>query len=161
MTERTRLYVETTVVSYLVARPSRDVIVAGHQQTTHDWWQRRSRDSELCISQLVIEEAASGDRQAVENRLAILEKMTVLEIADQAVELAEVLVRGQALPAKAGNDALHIAVAAVHRVPFLVTWNCRHLANAVLRKRIEALCAEQGFAAPVICTPEELLEVDG
>ncbi len=160
MTERTRLYIETTVVSYLVARPSRDVIAAGHQHTTLDWWQRRSRDSELCISQLVIEEAASGDPQAVEDRLAILEKMTVLEIADQAVELAEVLVRGQALPAKAGNDALHIAVAAVHQVPFLVTWNCRHLANAVLRKRIEALCAEQGFAAPVICTPEELLEVD-
>lgn len=160
MTQRTRLYIETTIVSYLVARPSRDLIVAGHQQTTHEWWQRRCDDSEMCMSQLVIQEASSGDPQAVHERLAILETMTLLEIPDRAVELAEFLVRHQALPEKAGNDALHIAVAATHRVPFLVTWNCRHLANAALRKRIETLCAAQGFAGPVICTPEELMELE-
>lgn len=160
MTDRTRLYVETTVVSYLVARPSRDLIVAGHQQATHDWWQRHSNRFEMCVSQLVVQEAASGDPQAAQERLTILDTMTLLEIPERAVELAETLVRRQALPARAVNDALHIAVAATHQVPFLVTWNCRHLANAALRRRIDALCAAHGFAAPVICTPEELMEVD-
>ncbi len=84
--------------------------------------------------------------------------MTVLEIKEAAVELAEALVQAGALPAKAGNDALHIAIAAVHRIPYLLTWNCRHLANATMRAQIESVCAGRGFAAPIICTPEEMME---
>ncbi len=116
------VYVETTFVSYLTARPSRDLIVAGHQQVTHDWWDTRLGDYELCVSQLVLREAADGDPQAAQERLDVLATMTMLEIKEKAVELAEELVQSGALPARAGNDALHIAVAAIHRIPYLLTW---------------------------------------
>src|SRR5437879_9608996 len=154
-----RVYIETTVVSYLTGRPSRDLIVAGHQQITHDWWDTRRQDYELCVSQLVLQEAGDGDPQAAQERLDVLATMSVLEIKEEAVELAEELVQAGALPATAGNDALHIAVAASHRVPYLLTWNCRHLANATMRAQIEAVCASKGFKAPIICTPEEMMEV--
>jgi predicted nucleic acid-binding protein len=154
-----RIYIETTFVSYLTARPSRDLIVAGHQQITHDWWDSRRGDYELCVSELVLQEAGDGDPQAAQERLDVLAKMTVLEIKEEAVELAEELVRAGALPAKAGNDALHIAVAAIHRIPYLLTWNCRHMANATLRTQIERVCVGKGFKAPIICTPEELTGV--
>jgi hypothetical protein len=153
-----RVYIETTIVSYLTARPSRDLIVAGHQQITRDWWDTRREDYEFCVSQLVIQEAGDGDVQAAQERLELLATMTMLEIKEEAVSLAEELVRAEALPAKAGNDALHIAVAAIHLVPYLLTWNCRHMANATMRAQIEAVCAGQGFKAPIICTPEEMME---
>lgn len=153
-----RVYIETTVVSYLTARPSRDLIVAGHQQITHDWWDTRCRDYEFCVSQLVFQEAGNGDPQAAQERLAVLATMTLLEITEEAISLAEELVLAGALPAKAENDAVHIAVAAVHRVPYLLTWNCRHMANAVMRIQIEGVCASRAFKAPIICTPEEMME---
>jgi hypothetical protein len=134
------------------------LIVAGHQQITHDWWETRRGDYELCVSQLVLQEAGDGDPQMVEERLAILATMTVLAIEDSAVELAEALVQARAMPPKAGNDALHIAVASIHRIPYLLTWNCRHLANARSRAQIERVCASKGFTAPIICTPEEMME---
>ena len=154
-----RVYIETTFVSYLTARPSRDLIVAGHQQITHDWWDARRGDYELCVSQLVLQEAGDGDPQAGQERLDVLTTMTLLEIKEEAVELAEELVQAGALPTKAGNDALHIAVAAIHRVPYLLTWNCRHMANATMRAQIEGVCARKGFKAPIICTPEEMMGV--
>jgi predicted nucleic acid-binding protein len=154
-----RVYIETTVVSYLTARPSRDLIVAGHQQLTHEWWNHCRANYELCVSQLVLQEAGEGDAVAAQERLEVLAAMTVLEITEEAVVLAEELVQIGVLPSKAGNDALHIAVAAIHRVPFLLTWNCRHLANATIRRQIEAVFARKGRIAPIICTPEELNEV--
>jgi len=154
-----RVYIETTFVSYLTARPSRDLIVAGHQQITHDWWDTRRADYELCVSQLVFQEAGEGDLRAVRERLDVLAPMTVLEINEEAVELAEELVQAGALPVKAGNDAMHIAIAAIHRVPYLLTWNCRHMANATMRVQIESICARKGFKASIICTPEEIIEV--
>ena len=84
--------------------------------------------------------------------------MTMLEIKEEAVTLAEELVRAGALPVKAENDALHIAMAAIHRVPYLLTWNCRHMANATMRTQIEAVCASKGYKAPIVCTPEEMME---
>ncbi len=154
-----RVYIETTFVGYLTARRSRDLIVAGHQQITHDWWDTRRDNFELCVSQLVLQEAGDGDRQAAQERLVVLGAMTILEITQEALELAEELVQAGALPAKAGNDALHIAVAATHRVPYLLTWNCRHMANAAMRTQIESVCAANGYKAPIICTPEEMMEV--
>ena len=154
-----RIYIETTFVSYLTARPSRDLIVAGHQQITREWWDTRRASYELCVSQLVLQEAGDGDAQAAQERLEVLATMTMLEIKEEAVELAEVLVQAGAFPAKAENDALHIAVAAIHRVPYMLTWNCRHMANATMRAQIEVVCASKGFKAPIICTPEELMEV--
>jgi hypothetical protein len=134
-----RVYIETTFVSYLTARPSRDVVFAGHQ--------------------LVLDEAGAGDRQAAEERLEVLNDMAILETTPEALALAKELIHHGALPAKAADDALHIAIAATNGVHFLLTWNCRHLANATMRPSIEAVCAARGLKAPIICTPEELLEV--
>lgn len=155
-----RVYIETTFVSYLTARPSRDVVIAGHQQTTHEWWDTQRDRYELCVSQLVLQEAGAGDHQAAQERLDVLQSMIFLETTAEALALAKVLIQAGALPAKAGDDALHIAVAAAHGVPYLLTWNCRHLANAAMRPMIESACASKGLKAPIICTPEELLETN-
>ncbi len=153
-----RVYIETTFVSYLTARPNRDVVIAGHQQTTHEWWDGRRHSYELCTSQLVLQEAAAGDPQAAQERLVILQAVTLLETTVEALVLVKELIQAGALPAKAADDALHIAIAAMNGIPFLLTWNCRHLANATMRPMIEAVCAAKGIKAPIICTPEELLE---
>ena len=153
-----RVYIETTVVSYLTARPNRDVVIAGHQQITHEWWDTRRESYELCVSQLVRKEAGAGDSQAAQERLEVLKTMTLLATSDKALDLAKELIQAGALPAKAADDALHIAVAAMNGIPYLLTWNCRHLANATMRPLIENVCAGKGFKAPIICTPEELLE---
>src|SRR5262245_51035798 len=153
-----RVYIETTVISYMTARPSRDVVIAGHQQITHEWWETRRKNYELCVSQLVLGEAGAGDPQAAQERLDVLKPVTLLKTTDEALDLAKELINAGALPAKAADDAVHIAVAAQNGVPFLLTWNCRHLGNATMRPVIESVCAAKGLKAPIICTPEELLE---
>ena len=153
-----RVYIETTIVSYLTARSNRDVVIAGHQQVTHEWWDTRRASYELCISQLVLKEAGAGDLKASQERLEVLKEMVLLETSREALELAKELIQAGALPAKAADDALHIAVAAINGIPFLLTWNCRHLANATMRPMIESVCMGRGLRAPIICTPEELLE---
>lgn len=157
---RKRVYIETTFVSYLIARPSRDVVIAGHQQITHEWWDTRRESYELYVLQLVLQEAAAGDSQAAQERLAVLQTMTFLETTTAALALAKELIQAGALPVKAGDDALHIAIAGTHGVPYLLTWNCRHMANAAMRPLIESVCARMGLKAPIICTPEELLETE-
>lgn len=152
-----RVYIETTVVSYLTARPNRDVVIAGHQQITHEWWDTRREGYELCISQLVRREAGAGDTQAAQQRLEVMKAMTLLETSEKALDLAKELIHSGALPAKAADDALHIAVAAMNGIPYLMTWNCRHLANATMRPVIESVCEANGVSTPIICTPEELL----
>src|SRR5260370_3727955 len=128
-----RAYVETTVVRYLTARPNRDVVIAGHQQITHEWWDTRRTSNELCVSQLVLDEAGAGDAVAAQERLLVLQPVLVLETTAEALDLAKELLQEGAMPAKAANDALHIAVSAAKAIPYLLTWNCRHLANAVMR----------------------------
>lgn len=154
-----RVYIETTFVSYLTARPSCDVVIAGHQQSTHEWWDQSRADYELCTSQLVLQEAGAGDPQAAQDRLVILKAMTLLDTTEEAVMLADELMRARALPEKAADDALHIAVAAHQKISYLLTWNCRHMANATMRPVIEAVCASKGYKVPIICTPEELRKV--
>ena len=154
-----RVYIETTFVSYLTARPSRDVVVAGHQQSTHEWWDQSRVDFELCTSQLVLQEAGAGDPQAAQERLVILKAMILLDTTEAAIILAEELVRSHSLPEKAADDALHIAIAAHQKIPYLLTWNCRHMANATMRSAIEAVCTSKGYKVPIICTPEELKKV--
>jgi predicted nucleic acid-binding protein len=153
-----RVYIETTFISYLKARPSRDVVTVAHQQITQEWWESRRGKFELCVSEVVLQEAAAGDPQAAQARLEVLRPMTFLDTTAAALDPAKDLVRAGALPEKAARDALHIAIAATQGVPYLVTWNCRHLANATMRPLIESVCAGKGFKAPIICTPEELME---
>jgi hypothetical protein len=155
---RGKVYVETSVVSYLTSRLSRDLIVAGHQQITQEWWANHRDKFELFVSQTVLEEAAVGDQEAAQQRLSAIENLPLLEITEEALALAKDLVYLGPLPEKAEVDALHIAIAVTNRVDYLLTWNCKHLANAALRSRIERVCRAQGYDPIVICTPEELLE---
>jgi len=152
------VYVETSVISYLASRPARDLIVAAHQELTREWWEERSGRFELVISELVEQEAGAGDPAASRSRLAALEGIAILALSDEAVSLAEHLVDEGPIPREAAADALHIAVAAVNGIDYLLTWNCKHLANAWLRVQIASLLEGAGYACPVICTPEELLE---
>ena len=155
---KSKLYLETTIPSYLTAWPSRDLIVAGHQQITKEWWRRRRGDFNLHISQLVLDEAADGDPQAAADRLTVLAGFTVLQLTDEARELTKELLRAAALPPKAATDAAHIALAATSGMNFLMTWNCTHINNAAMLSRIELVCSEAGYQCPVICSPEELME---
>lgn len=154
---KSKVYIETTIPSYLTAWPSRDLIKAAQQQATREWWQTRDR-FELLVSQLVIEEASGGDPQAAAERLKVLEGLPVLRASDEATAPAQRLVNEGTLPKTAGADALHIALAVSGGVEYLLTWNCRHIANAAMRSRIEAVCRTSGYEPPVICTPVELME---
>lgn len=151
-----RVYIETTVVSYLTARQSRDLVVAAHQQVTAEWWQLGRRKFDLFVSQSVISEAAAGDPAAAERRLAALSDLGLLDIDRQVEALAQKLVAEGVVPERAAEDALHIATATVHRMDYLLTWNCRHIANAEIRRQLRTLVSEEGYSLPVICTPEEL-----
>jgi hypothetical protein len=152
-----RVYLETTIPSYLTAWPSRDLIIAGHQQLTQEWWRTRRNEFELYISQFVLDEASAGDAQAAQERLAILNPLPLLDISDAVPELASAILQSGIIPAKAARDAAHIAVSAVHGIDFLLTWNCAHIANAQIVKKVQAICAQHGFPCPLICTPEELM----
>ena len=152
-----KVYLETTIISYLTARPSRDLVMAANQETTHEWWTGCRDGFDLYISQLVFEEAGAGDIDAAHRRIETLRGIVRLDITDQTTILGKKLVNGIPLPAKARADALHIAVAAINGMDYLLTWNCSHIANAVLRPRIEAICREAGCEPPIICTPLELL----
>jgi len=153
-----KVYIETTIVSYLAARPSRDLITAAHQQVTQEWWENRRTDFDLFVSQLVIQEASAGDEQAVQRRLQVLEGFPLLELNEQAVVLARMLIDEGTLSPQAAGDALHIAIATVHGMDYLLTWNLKHLANATIRNAITVACRARDYEPPVICTPEELLE---
>jgi hypothetical protein len=154
-----RVYVETTVVSYLAAEPSGDLIQAAHQQATRLWWAGRHR-FELFASRAVVAEAARGNPIAAARRLEALQSIPSLEFGRDVTALARGLMQSGALPLKARMDAAHVAVAAVNGMDFLVTWNLRHLANAALRGKIEEACRAAGTVPPVICTPEELMEAE-
>ena len=155
-----RAYIETTVVSYLTAWPSRDVVIAGNQQTTRDWWRDAADRFELVASELVINEAGAGDAGAARGRLAILDSLTLLDATEEAGELAQQLVQSGVIPQTKAEDAAHIAIAVTNGVDYLVTWNCRHIANATMRSRIERVCREAGYEPTIICTPEELVRPD-
>ena len=155
-----KAYIETTVVSYLTARPSRDVVIAGHQQVTRDWWRSAADRFELVASELVINEASAGDADAAGDRLAVLRSLTLLDATDEAAEMARQLIESGAIPEKAAEDAAHIAIAVTNGVEYMVTWNCRHIANATMRARIESVCRDVGYEPAIICTPDELMEPD-
>lgn len=151
------VYLETTFISYLVARPSRDVIVAGHQQTTQDWWANRRHLFECSVSQVVLDEASIGDPAEVQKRLGIADDLAMLAITDEANALTKAVMAAGILPQRALRDAAHVSVAAVHAVDYLLTWNCKHLANAQIARRIALVCEKRGRKMPIICTPEELM----
>ena len=152
-----KVYLETTMVSYLAAQPSRDLIVAANQQITKDWWARRRAEFDIFISRLVVQECSGGDQDAAARRLALIAGLPHLEVSQAATALASALVRQKAVPATSAPDAFHVAVAAAHAMDYLLTWNMAHILNAERRPRIEAVCRQEGFEPPVLCTPAELM----
>jgi predicted nucleic acid-binding protein len=154
----TSAYVETSVVSYLTARPNqRDLIVAAHQELTREWWENRRKNFILFASAVVIEEALRGDQLFSQARMALIGQMRLADVTPAARELAARLLLEAGLPAKANADALHIAICAVNGIDYLLTWNCTHLANAFMIPRVNNICRAAGFEPPYICTPEELM----
>ena len=153
---KSRLYLETTIPSYLTSRPSRDLIIAGHQALTREWWEKRKGAFQLYISQLVVDEVSAGDPIAARERLKVLQDLPLLDITPEVAELASSILTSGKIPRKAATDAAHIAIAALHGMDFLVTWNCAHIANAAIAKALALICREHGCECPVICTPEEL-----
>jgi predicted nucleic acid-binding protein len=154
--EKPTIYIETSVVSYLTARPHRDLVIATYQQLTLEWWTYSRQEFDLYTSPLVIEEAGRGDPQAANQRLEVLQNLSLLPSNREIEELAQCLMTGQLLPAKATDDALHIATATVYGMDYLLTWNCRHIANAQLQKPIRLICQREGYDLPILCTTMEL-----
>src|SRR2546421_7448524 len=153
-----RTYIESTVPSYLVARPARDLLQAARQQLTKDWWDLKRAKHELFISQLVLDEIAFGEPGMAERRLELVAEITLLESTDEARKLTRSIMDSRLLPPKAEGDGAHIAFATTHKMDILLTWNCRHIANGVIRGQLRKLIAACGYSAPTICTPEELLQ---
>jgi hypothetical protein len=142
------LYMETTIPSYLTSRSSRDLIIAGHQQVTKEWWEKRSGAFEIYISQLVVDEASAGDPDAARERMLIVRDFAMLDITPEVEHLASAILAAGILPRKAATDAAHIAIAAVHGIDFLLTWNCAHIANAVIAKAVANICWQYDWETP-------------
>lgn len=152
-----KVYIETTIISYLTARPSRDLIVAAHQQLTTEWWTNRLSEFEIFGSEFVFNEAAAGDQTMAAKRLQILADVPILATNQASLDLAKLLIDGNVIPRNYAEDASHVSIATVHGMDYLLTWNCKHIANAQLQRRLVSICQRAGYEPPVICTPEELM----
>ena len=152
------IYLESSVVSYLAARPSRDLVTAGNQQVTRDWWETRRGEYELFVSDVVVEECTAGDPTAASERGLFLADLPVLATTEESEALADALLSAMSLSQKAALDALHIALAAANGIDILLTWNCTHIANPFLQPQINTACVEFGVVPPTICTPLQLIE---
>ena len=150
-----KIYLETSLVSYLVALPSRNPIMAARQQLTIDWWNNESVNHTLYASDTVLDEASRGDVTESAKRLAVLAGLPILSTTTETIALANSLLAEHALPRKAYLDALHIAIASVHAMDYLLTWNCKHIANAIMRPKIQATCRMAGYSPPTIGTLEQ------
>ena len=153
------VYLETSVFGYLASRMSSDLVTAGNQRLTRDWWDNHRASFDLFISQAVVAECSAGDSEAAKERLLFLSDLPVLDITDEAKILAATLLSDIPLPQNADVDALHIAVAAINGMDYLLTWNCKHIANPSLRRIIDRVLIAADVAPPVICTPQELINV--
>lgn len=151
------IYVETSIFGYLTARSTKNLILAANIEVTRDWWANYSRFLKLYASQLVVDEAALGDEEIANQRLSLLQNITLLEPNEAAEQLVNQFLTKSNLPPKAANDAAHIAIATVHGMDYLLTWNCKHIANAQIQKKLTQICLDFGYELPTICTPYELI----
>ena len=152
-----KVYIETSIVSYYTARPSRDLVIAARQEITHELWPAIQDEFDIYISALVIQEASRGDKEAAEKRLRALSNIPILELKPQAQELARTLIDVNAIPAKSEEDALHVSLASINGMEFLLTWNFSHINNAFKKSNIVKAIQDQGFIPPEICLPDEFL----
>jgi hypothetical protein len=152
-----KVYIETSVVSYYTARPNRDVVVAGHQQATHDFWDRLGHDYEAFVSAVVLAESGKGNAEQAELRLQAIHPFRVIQITPEAQDLASRIIDGGGIPAEYPEDALHIALAAIGGIDFLATWNFSHINNPFTRMMIRQIVENEGYVCPEIVSPDELL----
>jgi hypothetical protein len=151
------VYIETSILGYLTARPSRDIVVAANIEVTKEWWNTRRGDFQLYSSQAVVKETSQGDVVIASQRLEILANLSLLDLNQAVLDLAEQFLERSNLPAKADIDAVHIAVATVHGMDYLLTWNCKHIANAQIQGKLAEISLDFGYELPILCTPYELL----
>jgi predicted nucleic acid-binding protein len=153
-----KVYIETSVISYLVARRNqRDLLVAANQETTREWWETRRHSFQLYASAIVLAEAARGDQTYAAARLTIAQELTLVEVSEPALTLARALLSA-GLPPNASEDALHIAIASTGGLDYLLTWNCKHIANAAIIPRVNVVVRRHGYEPPLIYTPQQLME---
>ena len=155
--DKLTLYMETSIPSFLLAEPSRDLVATGRQEITRAWWKRDHARFEVFVSQTVLDEAQKGSRSAARKRCEFLEPFQILATTHEVDQLAGLYVHEHIVPAQKLGDALHLALASIYHVDFLCTWNLKHIANAFAIRRLRALNEEQGLFTPEICTPEQLL----
>ena len=153
------VYIETTIPSYIVSRSSRDIIVLSHQEITKEWWDSNRKDYNLYISQIVIEEISERDNSLVQKRNELIKEIPMLEYNDDVEKLAQIYFEHFKFPLKSLRDAFHMAFAVYYELDFLLTWNCKHLANANIRLELARFNFTLGYKTPDICTPEELNKI--
>ncbi|MBE9088456.1 MAG: type II toxin-antitoxin system VapC family toxin [Dolichospermum sp.] len=151
------VYIETSILGYLTARPSRDIVVAANIEVTKEWWNTRRGDFQLYSSQAVVKETSQGDVVIASQRLEIPANLSLLDLNQAVLDLAEQFLERSNLPAKADIDAVHIAAATVHGMDYLLTWNCKHIANAQIQGKLAEISLDFGYELPILCTPYELL----
>jgi len=151
------VYIETSILGYLTARSSRDLVVAANIEITREWWDTRRSYFQLYSSQAVIKETSQGDVQIASQRLEIIRDSVLLDLNQSVLDLAEQFLKRSSLPAKADIDAVHIAAATVHGMDYLLTWNCKHIANAQIQRKLAEISLNFGYELPILCTPYELL----
>ncbi|HPD13743.1 MAG TPA: type II toxin-antitoxin system VapC family toxin [Planctomycetota bacterium] len=156
---KTRVYVETSVLSYLTARPSRDLLIAAHQQVTHEWWAVAHERFAVCTADLVAQEARKGDPEAAAQRLELIKGVLLLDLTEDVRTLADLYQRRTELPSDARVDLMHVALPVVHAIDYLVTWNCAHIANEKVIRRIAEVNREEDRFMPLIVTPEAFLQI--
>ena len=151
-----KVYLETTVISYLTARTSRDISIAGDQADTREWWENHRQRFDLYISDTVVKEIEKGDPIASQERLRMTSGIKELEITSSVMLLADKLLEGP-IPKEVENDAFHISVSVVNGIDCLLTWNCRHISNPLIRRDIIEICEFMDYRCPIICSPREFL----
>lgn len=154
------VYLETSIISYLRQKPGTQVVLAARQLLTHQWWNDERSNYQLVASQLVIDEASAGNPSLAAERLQLLAGIPLLQLDPVIADIADEIMSRAILPEKARTDALHIATVAHHRIQYLLTWNCRHIANARILPRIHDVLNDLLIPIPVICTPEEMVGND-
>ncbi len=153
-----RVYIETSIISYLTARPSRDLMVHTNQMLAKEWWDERRKEFDVFVSEPVLNEIEKGDAQMAKLRMAAVKGVSVLRLNSEARELADEIISHRILPPRAAVDILHISIASVYKMDFLLSLNCRHIANAIIYKRVSKICSDLGYDPPMVCTVHQIMD---
>jgi hypothetical protein len=150
------VYIESSIISYLASKPSNDLISAARQSITHAWWENCRNKFDLSVSALVEDEIKSGNPDAAQKRLAYVQDLPYLDVSEKATQIADELLAKKVVPKGSEEDALHIGITAAHGVDYLLTWNFKHINNAVMKQKIQQVIEDMGYQCPQLCSPEEL-----